>query len=755
MQRLRLLVLGIVGFLGVFFAHGSWLNRLLAFALCGVLGADSGLCMAQVAKYSGQANATTTTLLSQRSREFDDPPTPSPANNPQAPPFPLDAGPNFIRPDFDGRSSTQPPQPPQNNTNQQPLQNIDEPATRRAELTTVQGCKFVINTGIPGNSIAPTSIEYTSENEQSCGQSFVTQVSEKGRRVEVIQKAGDRLIINYISADLVRVSYTDKSRKTTTEDIQIPREVLQSLVQPSHSNLFSNNLFSNNIEIAQNKDLIDTSKLTCEELRDYCETVKIMSTLIGFLQVASLPLTLVGIGVAFEGALGVAGLGVSFLQLPCFIALGGDPPIPWNTSIRAADSLRRFGSRLSTVNRVASSRSSSLGELGRAVYDESLSSAGRLEDINGFYRNIIPDQQINEQGRTEEVTWTDKLRKQLNIPTPCKEKPKEDPQPTPIRPSGPLKQGRSYGDPHIATFDGYGYSFQTIGEFILVQSKDGAFQVQTRQGQVPGRQMSLNTGVAMKVGNSKVSIYSKDFPDGNANNPVWVNDRPVAVDRTLELPGGGTIQGGNGSYLIQFPTGERVIISRLNVAGISFMNVNPGVPEQAGRYMGLLGNLNNNKEDDLQTRDGQVIPSKNNSTYGAVRQLLSNLGPIPLPLSQLETAFFDQLYKQFGDSWRVTQAESLFTYPPNKTTDNFTNRNFPSSYASLASLLPADIRRAEQICQQAGVPGDLLEGCLFDVAATGEGGFVQAALDNVLDQVRDRVQNEIRNLVPVPIPLPF
>lgn len=89
MQRLRLLVLGIVGFLGVFFAHGSWLNRLLAFTLCGVLSADSGLCMAQIAKFSGQANATTPDLIA------------------EVPPYGQNVNPNFIRDEFSNPNSLQ------------------------------------------------------------------------------------------------------------------------------------------------------------------------------------------------------------------------------------------------------------------------------------------------------------------------------------------------------------------------------------------------------------------------------------------------------------------------------------------------------------------------------------------------------------------------------------------------------------------------------------------------------------------------
>jgi hypothetical protein len=41
--------------------------------------------------------------------------------------------------------------------------------------------------------------------------------------------------------------------------------------------------------------------------------------------------------------------------------------------------------------------------------------------------------------------------------------------------------GRSYGDPHLVSFDRATYSFQTVGEFVLAKSTKGHFEVQTRQ----------------------------------------------------------------------------------------------------------------------------------------------------------------------------------------------------------------------------------------------------------------------------------
>jgi len=54
----------------------------------------------------------------------------------------------------------------------------------------------------------------------------------------------------------------------------------------------------------------------------------------------------------------------------------------------------------------------------------------------------------------------------------------------------------------------------------------------------------------------------------------------------------------------------------------------------------------------------------------------------------------------------------------------------------------------------------MIEGCVFDVAATGQPDFVQGAVNAIattlLDQVQDHVEDEIRRHVPFPLPrLPF
>lgn len=316
-------------------------------------------------------------------------------------------------------------------------------------------------------------------------------------------------------------------------------------------------------------------------------------------------------------------------------------------------------------------------------------------------------------------------------------------------PTKQLKKGTSYGDPHMITFDGFKYSFQTVGEFTLVKSTNGNFEVQARQGAI-SNSVSMNTAVAMKIGNNRVALYAKNPPDSDTSTPLRVDGKPTRLENgTLELPGGGNIQGNSSYYLVTAPTGEQVGIN----LGNGRMDIKPYISGQSGQYIGLLGNANGNPADDLQTRGGKVIPTKENSTYGQVSQALRNVLPVPAPLNQAEKIFFDVVYKEFGDSWRISQAESLFDYPPGKDTGTFTNRSFPNSYLSLNSLLPPQIRQAEEICRKAGVESELMDGCIFDVGQTGDASFAESAANALLDTAKDRLLQELKDKVPVP-PLP-
>lgn len=310
---------------------------------------------------------------------------------------------------------------------------------------------------------------------------------------------------------------------------------------------------------------------------------------------------------------------------------------------------------------------------------------------------------------------------------------------------------RSYGDPHIVTYDDYRYSFQTVGEYVLSQSKNGEVLVQARQAEVPDQAISLNSAAAVKVGNHRVGIYAQNAPDGRTE--LWIDGQPADLSAgPLTFPEGGTVTAmGDGTTEIILPTGEKVSVKGISVNDTDFLNLDVCVPRnQQGNLQGLLGNYNGDANDDLQGRDGRVVPSQD--AYAPVSQLVNQVIDIPLPLNDLQTAFFGQLYRQFGDSWRIAQAESLFDYAPGESTLSFTNQAFPDRFPSLVGVSSDRIQAATETCRSTGVAEADIEGCVFDVAATGESGFAQAALNAVSEVVVDRVQEEVSDRIQEAIP---
>jgi hypothetical protein len=86
--------------------------------------------------------------------------------------------------------------------------------------------------------------------------------------------------------------------------------------------------------------------------------------------------------------------------------------------------------------------------------------------------------------------------------------------------------------------------------------------------------------------------------------------------------------------------------------------------------------------------------------------------------------FQAKLYRQFGNSWRIKQSESLFHYWPGESTATFTKLNIPSKTITAASL-PSDAHaKAESVCRAFGIQFQpMLDDCILDVGVTGMPGF--------------------------------
>ena len=305
--------------------------------------------------------------------------------------------------------------------------------------------------------------------------------------------------------------------------------------------------------------------------------------------------------------------------------------------------------------------------------------------------------------------------------------------------------GKTYGDPHIQTFDGYKYSFQTVGEYTLCTNKKGNFEIQTRQ-QATGPSVSLNTATAMNVNGDTVCIYSKNHPDAFTNEPIRVNGSVFEMkNSTSLLKKGGVIKIVGKKITILWPTGEEVMVKLAN----NSLNVVPKVyTSNNGEYFGLLGNANGNPADDLITYGGNFF--KPRAAFYELNDITSD-SKIKKRVIKSEKNYKAELIKIFGDSWRITNHNSLFLYKPYENTLTYTNYFFPAEQFSLAEADKDEVRKAKKECQKAGVAGDEMEGCISDIITTKDISFAnEAALLSDNEEIFERTFNSNNKMRKLP-----
>ena len=277
------------------------------------------------------------------------------------------------------------------------------------------------------------------------------------------------------------------------------------------------------------------------------------------------------------------------------------------------------------------------------------------------------------------------------------------------RPDCKPVSGRSYGDPHLSSFDGATYSFQTVGEFVLVKS-EGDFEIQTRQ-QAVSEDFSLNTAAAMNVGGDRVGIYPNEKPDNFSQSALRVNGQPVVLQRNVYfLPKGGTVEYSSNVYTITWPTGEVARIQSSNGAARNFLNITVQVfPCMSNSFIGLMGNANGIANDDFDVRGNAARPQ-----YMA----FSSFGnpQMQQATNQMEKEYLAFLARDYARQFRVTEQTSLFDYSTGNSTATYTDESYPRVHRTVADLSPMQQSNARNRCQEMGLQGAELNACIFDNA---------------------------------------
>lgn len=288
------------------------------------------------------------------------------------------------------------------------------------------------------------------------------------------------------------------------------------------------------------------------------------------------------------------------------------------------------------------------------------------------------------------------------------------------RPSQTVCIGSSTGDPHITTFDGHKYDLMAVGEFTLAKSKITDFEVQARHKK-SGPSVSVNSACAMINHGNKISFYSQDSPFGTQKTPLVVNGQPVELenDQIHYLSGGGKITKNRGTYIVDWPEGEQVVVR------VSSTSINIKVKvfkSERGNYTGLLGNANGITKDDMQVNE--VVKLDALPPFYSVGKVVGG-SRVKNSVKTAEKNYNQRIIDEFGNAHRIADVSSFFEYPEGMTTVNFTDLNFPARQHTISNLNKKDLKTAQNKCEAAGVGADDMRGCILDVAFTGDVAFAE------------------------------
>jgi von Willebrand factor type D domain len=292
---------------------------------------------------------------------------------------------------------------------------------------------------------------------------------------------------------------------------------------------------------------------------------------------------------------------------------------------------------------------------------------------------------------------------------------KQQPKP----PEGP---GESNGDPHLTSLDGLHFDFQAAGEFVLARSRSGDLEIQARQEPYRrSRTVTVNTQLAMRVGGRRVTVS----PGASSADPPVVRVdgalRPLPAGTREALGAGSVERQANGHYVdVVWPDGSTVVVRPVGSWGVAAR-----IALTKGRrntVAGILGDFDGKPGNDLANRRNRRIPyhAKATSDWGFLRRFEV--------AEEFERKFFDDLYDDVGDAWRIEQRESLFDYGPGQSTRTFTDRSIPTRPYDPDDLSSRRRASAARVCRGRGVTrrGPLTD-CIVDMAATGNAAFADDA----------------------------
>jgi len=248
-----------------------------------------------------------------------------------------------------------------------------------------------------------------------------------------------------------------------------------------------------------------------------------------------------------------------------------------------------------------------------------------------------------------------------------------------------------WGDPHFYSVDGLAFTFNGIGEYVMTRTRNRSYELQARTAQyVDSSGVAYNASgfvafAARKQGSSTVQVSLN-----SANNGLVLvldGQQRTAVNFTSN----------SSLYLVQTSTAINVTFPdgwTLNFALAGrYLSVVQTLPVSAwNNTLGLLGLYDGQMSNDLMAPDGTVLTQPSNMAT---------------------------IHYGFGQKWKISDSESLFTYGPGQSTSTFSQPNFVPVFDS-----PCQGRSdatEKQLCGNSA-------NCYYDYCVTGDSALAAATL---------------------------
>ncbi|CAI9724667.1 mucinmucin-4-like [Octopus vulgaris] len=263
-----------------------------------------------------------------------------------------------------------------------------------------------------------------------------------------------------------------------------------------------------------------------------------------------------------------------------------------------------------------------------------------------------------------------------------------------------------FGDPHIQTLDGLKYSFNGLGEYTLIRVHNKTTGINMLEIQARTAQAKNSNGTLINA-----TIFSafamKDFLTNASAQVELASDEKTLViyhkgiDKTSEFQS-------NSDYKLTDPA---LVITRKNdnktdqsvsltftsgvdisvAVGIRMLTVTVSLPEgykNTTATSGLMGVYNDDKNDDLTTPNGTVLPVNSNER---------------------------DIFYNFGRLWAINT--SLFKYPKGFSNADFTDTSFVPLFIDKTSAI---YNKSLEICKADD------NACIYDYIATGDESIAKA-----------------------------